>query len=539
MYDMLIVDDEPFAVEGICNGRDWKALGIGSVSVAYNADEARRILTEKRIDILICDIEMPDEDGLSLVRWAKEHSGHTESMFLTCHSEFEYAKQAIHLGSFEYLLKPVDSEELEQAVARMIRTVKQKEEQARFNEMYRKYYALWSRRQPLMAERFWQDLLARRILPFGDFLERALEEAGIGLPVEQPALPILISVEAWRKPLGDRDCDIMEYAVKKAAEELWLADRSGYAAVDRNGELFVIVCAPGANPDVFDPGEWIRAGERFIGICEQYFYCQVSCYVGRPTPLQELPSLCDRLKEMERNNVARPKSVLLYDDAQAAAVPRGPEPAGIDVTEWAGCLLSGNRDRAVRLVRQLTAGLQAAPDVHPRLLETYCSDLLQAVHHFLGVKGISVHQIPQFAAWRSAPVRSLAQFENWAVHMVSAVMDAVFEEKEKGGFVRQSIQYMREHVEDNISREDVAAHVGLNPAYLSRLFKKETGKNLVDYLIEAKIERGKLLLDTTDMTVSAIAQQVGYANFSHFTKMFKKQYGITPQSYRQRRSEAP
>lgn len=95
---LLIVDDEQFAVEGLLYCCDWKAFGIEEVLTENRADRARDIVNDKKIDLLICDIEMPDEDGLSLVGWVREHSPWTESIFLTCHSEFSYAKKPLTSG---------------------------------------------------------------------------------------------------------------------------------------------------------------------------------------------------------------------------------------------------------------------------------------------------------------------------------------------------------------------------------------------------------------------------------------------------------
>lgn len=528
MAQMLVVDDERFAVEGICQSNDWKTLGIDVVFKANHADEARRIMEEQRIDILICDIEMPDEDGLSLVRWVKAYSSYTESLILTCHSEFTYAKQAINLGSFDYLLKPADGQELLQVVSRMMQAIKEKKDNSQYNEMYHKYQELWNKQQPLLAERFWQDLLSRRILSIGDFLGRALLDAQIELTTDNKVLPILISIEEWKKPLSARDIEIMEYAIKKAAGELFLSDFSGDVIVDRNGVMFVVVYAP---EDHLGTDWWQQAGSRFITVCREFFYCQVSCYVGSFAYLKDLSLLCEGLKNMERNNVSQTQSVIMYV-RQTVTSELHTVPDSINVSEWSNYMLNSEREKVIELIHQSIEKLEANKFIHQNQLETYYHDTLQVVYHFLHVKEISANQVPDFPMWASAQIRSLSQYRHWAVNLISTVMDTVFAAKETDGVVRKSIQYMKENVEEDVSREDVAAHVNLNPAYLSRLFKKETGQNLIDYLIEAKMGRAKQLLDSTSMTVSSIAQQVGYSNFSHFTKMFKKQYGINPQEYR-------
>ncbi|QHT59451.1 helix-turn-helix domain-containing protein [Paenibacillus lycopersici] len=539
MVNMLIVDDEKFAAEGILHGQDWGALGIASVRIAGSAAEARAMLRDGRIDILVCDIEMPDEDGLSLVRWVKEHSAHTEAVFLTCHSEFAYAKEAFQLKSFDYLLKPADSDELAGVVAQMVAAIQEREEQSRVTKLYGEYRELWSRQQPMLAERFWQDLLSRRMLSFGDFLERALKDAQVGLLPGERVLPILISVEAWKRQLSERELDMMQYAVKKAAEELLLAGRRGHVVTDKGGVPFVMAYAAETEPEALGADAWTAAGSRFIAACGDYFYCEASCYVGYWADIHDAPECCDRLRDMERSNLTSTHAVHVFEPP---AVARGTQsitgantaeaPETARLSELPGYMLGGMREKAVSYVHQACVALESAPVLQPKQLDMYYHDLLQAIYHFLGLKGLSIHQIPNAQAWISMPIRSLAQYKHWAVNLVSAAMDAVREENESGGFVQQALAFMKAHVEEDISREDVAAHVSLNPAYLSRLFKKETGKSLIDYLIEIKMNRAKQLLDTTGMTVSMIAQQVGYANFSHFTKTFRKHYGVNPQEHR-------
>lgn len=538
MSEMLIVDDEPFAIEGIRLCRDWSAMGIAEVHTANHADQAKAIMTERRIDILICDIEMPDEDGLSLVRWKNIHSPWTETLFLTCHSDFHYAKQAIHLGSFDYLLKPVDGEELSRAVSKMLDAVREKEETARYNRMYLKYRDLWQKQQPVLAEKFWQDLLSRRILTFGDFLKRALEDAQMGLAPDSPVMPVLVSIEEWLKPMDVRDQEIMEYAVRKAAAELFFADGQGDVVQDKSGVLFVLIYDPEKTGEIGMHGQdkWREISSGFLAACRGMFFCQVTCYLGRLTPLQELPTFCEHLKAMERSNVTRVNSVLEYVPSRAWAQADMASEA-IPVSEWTACMLNGDRERLLALIGQRARGLEKGQPLNQRQLEVVYHDTLQIVYGFLQAKGISSAQIPHFAMWATAQIRSLAQYRQWAENLVSNVLDAGYSAKEAESVIQKSIQFIKEKVEEDISRDHIAEYVGMNPAYLSRLFRKETGQSLIDCLIETKMNRAKSLMDATGMTISAIAQQVGYSNFSHFAKMFKKQFGVNPQEYRKSQND--
>ena len=93
--------------------------------------------------------------------------------------------------------------------------------------------------------------------------------------------------------------------------------------------------------------------------------------------------------------------------------------------------------------------------------------------------------------------------------------------------------YIETHFKEELTRESLASEVFMNPDYLSKLFKKNTGSSLMDYVTKVRIERAKELLERTVLTISEIAIETGYSNTAYFTKMFKKYTnGVTPREYR-------
>ena len=80
--------------------------------------------------------------------------------------------------------------------------------------------------------------------------------------------------------------------------------------------------------------------------------------------------------------------------------------------------------------------------------------------------------------------------------------------------------------------KDVAEYMNLNLEYLTRIFKKAAGINLKDYMMQCKMSAAKDLLETSTLTVSMVAMELGCSNFSHFAQMFKKYVGVTPTEYR-------
>lgn len=125
--NVLLVDDFPVIVESLKNGVNWNSAGIVQVYTACSSREAKLLITNFPIDILLCDIEMPGENGLELVRWTKEEFPDIECIFLTSHAEFEYAQEALRIGCFDYILQPVKFEDVEAAMQRVCERVREKQ----------------------------------------------------------------------------------------------------------------------------------------------------------------------------------------------------------------------------------------------------------------------------------------------------------------------------------------------------------------------------------------------------------------------------
>ena len=109
--NILMVDDEATAIQILQKAVNWEKIGIQKVYTANSAMEAQEILTIKKIDITLCDIEMPKESGLDLIKWIQGLHPEIINIILTGFPEFNYARSAISLGVYQYLLKPVSFQE--------------------------------------------------------------------------------------------------------------------------------------------------------------------------------------------------------------------------------------------------------------------------------------------------------------------------------------------------------------------------------------------------------------------------------------------
>ena len=132
--NLLMVNDEALTAETMKTEIPWEQYGIDQVFTAYSAMSGRKCIEKHHIDILLCDIEMPGENGISLLRWVREQKKEIECIFLTCHATFAYAQEAIALGCQDYLLIPAKYETVGQAVLKVVNRIKAREEERRYQE---------------------------------------------------------------------------------------------------------------------------------------------------------------------------------------------------------------------------------------------------------------------------------------------------------------------------------------------------------------------------------------------------------------------
>ncbi|NJP41533.1 response regulator [Oscillospiraceae bacterium HV4-5-C5C] len=113
---ILFVDDEQMLIQIIKQALPWRALGITDLFTARNSYEAKRIIQQETVHLAVCDIEMPQENGLDLIKWIQGLYPDIVNVILTGHADFNYARSAISLGVYRYLLKPLSFDELESVI---------------------------------------------------------------------------------------------------------------------------------------------------------------------------------------------------------------------------------------------------------------------------------------------------------------------------------------------------------------------------------------------------------------------------------------
>ncbi len=126
--NVLVVDDQKEVLKSLKKGVRWKEYSVEQLYMACSAVEGRLLLHNFEIDLIISDIEMPGEDGISFCRWAKEHVKGIECVLLTSHADFEYAQAAINMDVAGYILQPVQFSEVEARLSQIQERISRREQ---------------------------------------------------------------------------------------------------------------------------------------------------------------------------------------------------------------------------------------------------------------------------------------------------------------------------------------------------------------------------------------------------------------------------
>ncbi|WNS41829.1 response regulator [Paenibacillus sp. MMS20-IR301] len=521
MTQLLIVDDEPLAIRSVVNSVNWESIGITRVFTANNASQAREIYAQYSIDVMLCDIEMPRESGIELLAWVREHSPVTESIFLTCHADFNFAKKAIQLGSLDYLLKPIPPDELESAIRKAVQQIKSEHK-------LRQQSKSWVKHHPLFIERFWSDIITRTIPSTPAAIRAAAQERNIYIPEDFQVLPVLIQVRRWHKPLSHRDKKIMEFALMNAFREI--AGEYGESAETlpvEEGRLLAVLYEVKSGP-----AELTTLLETYIASCRKFFYCDLTCYIGASVSMEELPELKRRLGEWAKDNIASDNQVLTLREEYPARIQLELP----DMKVWSVMIREGLQAKLFHEADQYLEKLKSTRGLSARDLHRFVQDLLQMVYSILQDKGIQAHQLfqdPTSIDLLEHATDSVAELKDWISHLLGKALGYAAELEEAEPVVNKVKAYITQNLGQELNRESIAGQFYLHPDYINRLFKKETGQSMTEYLLQERMSLATELLVKTKLPVTTIAANIGYTNLSHFAKLFRKCTGINPNEYRQ------
>ena len=517
---MLLVDDEEDIREGISRKMDWLGLGFSLVGEAANGQDALELAESLRPDVILTDIKMPFMDGLELCRILTDRLPAARFVVFSGFDAFEYAKQAIQMNVVEYILKPINADELSAVLRRLKDQLDRERAERRNVELLRSRYM---ENLPILRELFYANLLDGHIEP-GTERERAAR------------LDIDLQGEEWAVGLvyigSDRRDALSTLSVQKLLEESLTADRCKLSLY--NDWVAVIVSLT----ESFTIYDLIRVLDRVCTLAASYLGLTLTVGVGAP---------CKELSGMARS-AAEARTALEY----RSMVGRGQviyigdlEPDGGQVLTFEEAdertLTAAVRLGSEQEVRDAAAALAGKIREANPSAGQYNLFLMELVTHLMKMtrrSGVGVEEV--FGTGFSLPIQdsalpSLEELEDWCAERYLRLRTLIRRRQtdSAGQTVETAKEYIRQHyAESDLSVEKLCAYLHLSSTYFSTLFKRETGTSFTAYVTTVRMEAAAEAIRGTEEKTYLIAQRCGYEDPNYFSYVFKRHFGVTPTKYR-------
>ena len=530
LYKMLIVDDEHIILKGLMSF-DWKSIGFEALHSASNGMEALDILETTNFDVVLTDIRMPELDGLALSQIIQDKYPACTVVILSGYKDFEYAKAAIQNRVYEYLLKPIDLQELEVLFRKLKLDLDKLQEKTLNMKEYKKQLDFIL---PYATRSFFVNFLGRKINNINEIQEQ-LDLLEISMLCPFYACSTIKFSEGFNETiLGNLE----KYIYDKAL---------GYVFSEDNSNIIIIF-----NFDLKDSS----SESTLIWICEH-----IKTIIFKSLLIQDSNKISIGVGNIYNNILSLPFS---YEQSKDAA---GLKYFNNDQTifyAWKQKSILRNLvyeypyDKGNELLESLFES-----DVNQSLskLDSFWEEVELSLKYFSQdhIKNIAVQLLNSIeqrlikSNFSLYDIVGIAQpFENYVgsfhcfhilksdiknvIMKINTYLSNEYANIKTSSYnaIKQAIKYVEVNYAKKISLVQVAEYVCLSTSYFSIQFKNETGKNFTDYLNDYRLEKSKELLRNTNLKIYEIALSVGYKNPKYFTDIFKKSLNMSPNEYKKK-----
>ncbi|MDR0267884.1 response regulator transcription factor [Paenibacillus sp.] len=505
MYKVFIVDDEPFIIEGLYDILDWSSLGLEIVGHAENGQQALDALASIPVDLLITDISMPIMNGLSLIAEARRIYPELKVIILSGFNEFDYLKQGMMLGIENYLLKPINIEELEST----LRSTTEKMDSTRSVELYRAFDV-----QILKDNTLYRWLTGQ--IAESEFQERV---DLLGLDLKNPYLV----VSALRSK-GEGTAEVLNRIGGLLEDH---KEITSFRDVD--GDLVLIG----------NLQHWTQGKRNFVDLLEGILHEQsglkelLQVGIGSVVQLPEEARLSykEAKQSLEYFMVYPDRSIIDYKLLEEERERSG---GGLPMHwgEYAKLILAREQEGLMQKIRDYFEQMQKAEGVRPEDLRNTALELV--IRFKMELEQIKHTDESDIFTKGLSSVRSSDTIEELVVSLQEVANETISSllQDVKNPVVNQVLGFIHDHYADELSLKTLGAQYHIHPVYLGQLFHKETGDSFAEYINKYRIEKAKEQLKNTNMKVQEIARNVGYWETGYFYKQFKKYVGISPTDFK-------
>ncbi|MBB6733248.1 response regulator [Cohnella zeiphila] len=539
MLRVLLVDDERLARHYVCSLIDWERHGFVIVGEAEGGIEAMRAIDRNRPHIAVIDMNMPVMDGVALCRYLHEYHPDMKVIVLSSYDKYEYVRETLKNGAVDYLLKHrLDEESLLQVLEKARSDIGSAAAAAGAGPA-----SDASEREPapsLLAVAEWLQGLDACGDSVRGWLERrwSRERARNGFA----AVMQIANFRLLTETLPDGERTGLVRSIVDLCEQSGTGDPSLMIPVPlARGDIALLFYCDGS-----DERAVVRDAEERLGRIEYSIdlYLGMKAVFGIGPPVRQAGGVRDSFRKAAGNAEERMRQ-LHAGPSGAGARTDGEKPASLTLGQEKA-IRNAVEARDVHAVGEALDGIVRSLREGPasaRSIQGVLSELLAIADKFWQhrpERGCG----PEPDDWASrgelTRLFHLDDLLQWLKERYRRLIERLVPDSDRpihSAVIKEAVLYVRENYPDDISLELTARRIGVTPAYLSHLFKEETGTSFTEYLNRLRVGRSKRLIEDGESRIKDIYGKAGFASYNYFFKVFKQYEGVTPSVYLKRRLE--
>ncbi len=540
MFRLLVVEDEEMIRNKIMYNTNWKEHGFIEVLQASNGKEALEIVRKNNIDIVVTDIQMPEMNGIELIREIKSLNRGIKCIIITAYAEFEYAKESVKLNVNDYILKPFKSKDLLEIVKKLSEEIlRERNERVEVENLRRQL----RENKKALREKLFNDLLSNSYI--GD-VENDLNYLELSKLKDREFFIAVININNFMELIREED-EEQKYIVNLSFYNLVTKFLSSFGADSSNtcdSELVYsvinykidqLVIAVYDDIDKYIPAfeGLIKTGRQELGFCMTIgignkYKNLTDVHVSYREACSAV--LLDRVygreivyifNDLNFGNKVYSKQLhilgdtKLYDDLKIGAFPE----IKMDIVD------------IITQIKSSKLELDAINTIIYNIVLLSCKTVNELGYDIFEIMGedFNLH-------FDVKEINNLVQLEEWLLSFFYKVNEFINQKRSNRNenLLSKVKDYVDRNYSENITLTSIAKNFGISSGYLSVLFNDHIGQNFIDYLTNLRIQNAKNLLKSTDLKIYEIADKVGYRDAYYFSTAFKKIVGINPTDYREK-----
>ena len=527
MYRVLVVDDEPMSLRGV--SRLIVDSGDFEVLMAESGQEALSKMERYRVDILVSDIEMPGISGLELLTKVKERWPFAKVIMLTAYDDFTYIQTSMRQGADAYVLKSDGDAAIISALQKCADEIdKELEDKAVIEENSR------------AADNLLPFLQNSRLLSILEWMDKetaaaAISEARLDFDVREKTMLVYVSIGGNRNlDNSSRKFFAMERVIGVAEHHLSSHVKCFHATYDDQSIMFLLQPKSEAQ-SISSAYSYIKG---MLEIIQEQVYKTLHLSLGiiydNFAEYDDLHNRSDRLHLLMSMLPRKDEDRALVDSLFLSESLLSPGKTNVEETlvqEFKFAISSANKDEVSGIIENVFSSDELC----------HTSDMI-AIWHILS--GILVEMYSN-GHWEElindkegfvslCSYQGIKRTHDVFLRLALNLID--LEEKEESGRKGQLISAINNYISLNLhgslSLSEIADCFHMNPSYLSRFYKQETGLNISDFIMSQRIRKAKKLLERPEFKINEIAQLSGFESSSYFSRAFRKSEGLSPQEWR-------